>query len=146
MTTLRDIITDRKTRKGQAAKITRDGAYWETAIEINSEGGDGIGQAVSNITWYIEVRHYRAGDLRAYINRHSWHQNSGTRDLRTRADDLLECQTIEDLIQVAESHEVVDRNDPCGYREEVRVSDRCRERLPDDLPEMAVSLPAPDED
>ena len=140
--TLRDIIIARKTRKGEADNITKDGAYWETAINLQNGGGNGIGNNGSSVTHYLEVRHYRNGELRGYLNRHLWHQNDGTTHQRTRADNLLDCSTIEELIQTAKKHKIESVYDD-SY--EIEISNEGEKRLCEGLPEMPASEPAPDE-
>jgi hypothetical protein len=143
MKTLKDIIVDRKTRKGESTRITKDGAYWETAILFAAEGGDGIGQASSDVSWYLEIRHYRDGHLRGYVNRHTWHQNDGDTNNRTRSDDVLNCTTIEELI-VTMQHHVISYD---WGREDtpIEVRDWGRGKLAEGLPEIPESEKAPDE-
>jgi len=141
--TLKEIAIARKSRKGPADKITQDGAYWlAVEIEIDSGGGGGIGQSGAQVSYLLQVRHYRDGDIRAYITRKTWHQNDGGNNRRTRADDLLDCSTIEELITAMQQHEI--ESDYCeNYK--IAVSDYGHKTMITNLPELPESLPAPDE-
>ena len=141
--TLREIAIARKSRKGPADKITQDGAYWlAVEIEIDSGGGGGIGQSGAQVSYLLQVRHYRSGDIRAYITRKTWHQNDGGNNRRTRADDLLDCSTIEDLITAMQQHEI--ESDYCeNYK--IAVSGYGHKTMITNLSELPESLPAPDE-
>ena len=139
MKTLKEIAIARKSRNGPAARITHDGAYWLAAEPlIASGGGDGVGQNSAHSKYYLDIRHYRSGDLRAYISCHSWHQNDGDTVERTRADDCLEAPTIEDLIACIMGHQISDYDD-------MRDHHIYRDELIKEFLEMAISLPAPDE-
>jgi hypothetical protein len=142
MKTLKEIIIDRKTRKGPATKITKDGAYWETSVCILRDGGDGIGQSSAQIHIYLEIRHYRNEEVRGYINRNFFHQNDGETDNRTRADDVLEATNIEDLIRIIKGHKI---SSDYGDAWNVETSSQGEDRLRKEIPEMPASEPAPDE-
>lgn len=142
MKTLKEIAIDRKARKGESSAITADGAYWlPVNILVSNGGGDGIGCNSPDIDQFLQVRHYRGGEVRCYITRETWHQNHGTHTTRTRADDVLNCETVEDIISTCKRHKFSGdyEDDP------VLITDAGEERLAKELPEMTVSLPAPDE-
>lgn len=141
MNTVKEIAQKLKCRKGEAHKITPDGAYW-LAVDINIDrtGGDGIGQSSASVTHNYTVRHYRDGSLRAYVEHDAWHQNgsySGSGMSRTRCDETLECETLEDLVAALCR---VAKNADRGF--EVYWLDKLLEALPG----LVESLPAPDEE
>jgi hypothetical protein len=144
--TVRDIITNRHIRKGQSTGITSDGAFWiadtgDRDNNLSCGGGDGIGESAEDVGWYINIRHYRNGEVRCYLSRETWHQNEGTRICKTRADDILDAVTIEEVIQLIRSHKIDN-----GYeRSVVQLSDEGCDRLRKYLPELPESIPSPDE-
>ncbi len=138
MKTVKEIVIDRKIRKGPARKITKDGAYWEVSTCIRSHGGDGFGQNSSDLKDWMDIRHYRSGEIRGYITMEIWHQNDGTNFERTRADDLLDCATIEDIIQAVSGHLINDT--PCG------VSAYGRDQLILEFPELPLAEKSPDDE
>lgn len=141
MTTLKDLTLAKRCRKGQAAAITKDGAYWLAySIAISLDGGDGIGQSEAQIEDKLEVRHYRNNEVRAYLNRHTWHQNDGANNNRTRADQLLECDNLEDLI-IQIQRVKINNEYEIEYFE---VSESGKERVAKEIA-LPASLPAPDE-
>ena len=138
---VKDIAVARKRRKGAPRQITKDGAYWIVIeAQIDHRGGDGIGQSASNIYDYYRVRHYRDGSVRAYCESESWHQNSGHGTERTRCDNTLECETIEDLITLIK-RVPLNREFPTDF-----YSVYWDKRLEQALPELPVALAAPDEE
>ena len=140
--TLRDIVASRKIRKGEPARITRDGAYWIIKTDINACGGDGIGQSPPIENTYLTVRRYRSGEMRAYLSIEWYHQHDGDSKVITRADDVLDASTIEELIQLIKSHKIViEYGDPLPVV--VTAEGGCRLRL--EYSEMIYMLPAPDE-
>lgn len=103
MKTLAQLIEATKCRRGKSAGITKNGAYWLACepIEINSTGGDGIGNNAPNTHHYLILRHFRDGAVRPQIKRDAWHQNgafSGDGVDYMGADHLASCTTIEDII------------------------------------------------
>ena len=141
--TLKELAIARKARKGTAAGITPDGAYWlAVKVDFNIAGGDGIGQSAPAINDYLVVRHYRSGEIRAYAQRESWHRNRGEYQSRMRRDSLLDCSTIEELIQTIESIPLEAGEYEIGH---YHVTPPGRQRMIDDLEEMAAALPGPDE-
>jgi hypothetical protein len=105
MKTLKEIIIERKCRKGAAAGTTKRGAYWLACEPIitREAGGDGIGQNAPDITDSIELRHFRDDNVRAVIHRDAWHQNGahgGAGDGWMDASGVLNCSTIEEVLVV----------------------------------------------
>jgi hypothetical protein len=144
MKTLKQICIERKVRKGESAAVTADGAYW-LAVDtiINSGGGDGIGQSAADVSYGLKIRHYRSGEIRAYLTRHTWHQNDGNHTDKTRADDLLDCTTIEELRAAIARHEI--SSDYCEPRPCSVSAHHLEHNLIPDLPEMVLQVAAPDE-
>jgi len=142
--TLREIAVSRKARKGQAAGITADGAYWlPVKIAIYIGGGDGIGQSRPVIEDSLIVRHYRNGELRAYAARESWHHDRGGSSWsRMRRDTLLDCSTVEEIIQILVSIPLESGEYESGRFE---VTPEGKQRLIDDLTELPEAQPGPDE-
>lgn len=103
-TTLREAVEQSHVRSGKSNGTTRRGAYWLACDEIvlREAGGDGIGQSGPDITYYLQIRHYRGGEVRAVVHQAARHQNgswSGAGDWY-RAVDLGDCATIEDVVVV----------------------------------------------
>lgn len=142
--TLREIAVSHKARKGTAAGITADGAYWlPIKIAIYLGGGDGIGQSRPVIEDSLIVRHYRSGDLRAYAERESWHHDRGGSSYsRTRRDTLLDCSTVEELIQILVSMPLESGEFDSGR---FAVTPEGKQRLIDALPELPEAQLGPDE-
>jgi hypothetical protein len=112
MKTLKEIVIEMKSRKGKPDGVTKDGAYWEAVkFDFANLGGDGIGQSGDSINDYIVVRHYRLGEVRCYLERHFWHQNTGTDIEKTRADKLLECTNLEEIKQLVATVKINTPND-----------------------------------
>jgi hypothetical protein len=140
--TLGQLAISRKARKGPAAKITKDGAYW-IAVEakVDAGGGDGIGNSGAHRRDYFVVRHYRSGELRAYLESRFWHQNSGNRVVRSRCDQVLNCGTIEDILVELQKVTIAD-----DYGNDWTITDTpYTSYLAKALPELPVHIPAPDE-
>lgn len=138
--TLAQIATARKSRKGTADGITADGAYWlAVKIAILKGGGDGISQTAKHD--YLVVRHYRNGELRAYAQREMWSQNDSSTS-RVRRDTLLACSTVEEVVQILNSIPLESGEYETGHFD---VTPEGKERLQDNLSEMAAALPGPDE-
>lgn len=144
MKTLKDIAIERKSRKGAARATTPDGAYWlPIRVKLMAAGGDGIGQSAASHQYYLTVRHYRSGDVRAYVEDEGYHQNNGSWTVRTRCSEVLDATNHEELlIALKKSHFDPDDGEP--YR--VRVSELGEARLEKEIPELPDSPPAPDED
>lgn len=140
MKTLKELIIDRKCRKGESVGTTKSGAFWLACdpIRIRSFGGDGIGQSARNCDNYLQLRHYRSGEVKAVVNYHSWHQNSGTHDSYISVP-ILDCTTVEDVIVILKG---VSDDDTAAY------SNWGEGNLTKALVGlgMAESLPAPDEE
>lgn len=100
MKTLKELIINTKCRKGKPRAIDKRGAFWlaHPEIEIRVWGGDGIGQSRSSRTNFLELRHYRNGDIVACITFQSWHQNTGTTECVRTVSEILSCTDIESVI------------------------------------------------
>lgn len=100
--TLEIIVGAAKCRKGKAVGISEHGAYWLACdpIVIRRAGADGIGQSAADITYYLELRHYRSGLVRPVVWRSAWHQNGvwgGSGDDYFSVPGLRNAGTIEDV-------------------------------------------------
>jgi len=143
MKTLKDIALARKARKGPAEAVTKDGAYWlPVSVNINVAGGDGIGQSDASRNTYLNIRHYRSGELGGYIEQTTWHQNTGSSTLRTSCSAALGVTNHEDLLIVLRKAEFDTDHD---MNIEVEVSDRGIARLLKEIPELPAAPKAPDE-
>lgn len=142
--TLREIAVNRASRKGKAAGITADGAYWiPIKIAILIGGGDGIGQSQPVIEDSLVVRHYRNGELRAYAERESWHHDHGGSSYsRMRRDTLLDCSTVEEIVHILVSIPLESGEYESGR---FTVTPKGKERLAKELSEMPFAEPGPDE-
>lgn len=100
MKTLKKLIINNKCRKGKSRGIDKNGAFWLAwpEIEIRSWGGDGVGQASPSCTNFLELRHYRNGDVVACVTFQSWHQNTGTTEYVRTAYRILSCTDVESVI------------------------------------------------
>jgi hypothetical protein len=88
MKTLKEIVIERKCRRGQADGTTRNGAYWVAAECVTRK-------------WTLELRHHRDGVVRATMCKHAWHQDgaySGGGDWYYGIDAVLGATTVEDVI------------------------------------------------
>ena len=139
--TLGELIVDSKCRKGTADGTNKRGAYWLAAepIVIRRYGGDGIGNGGADCTNYLELRHYRTGDVSAVLHGHWWHQNGSRPDVYERFDELLACKTVEDMI-VALKGVKVDEDTTAAY------SDMKKDVLTDALTKLGMPLAAPSPD
>ncbi len=74
--TFAEIVREKKCRRGKASGIDESGAYWN-AIKITTKmsGGTGIGNSEPQVSFYLEARHYRAGQIMIGVVRESLHQN-----------------------------------------------------------------------
>lgn len=140
MKRLEELIVAAKCRKGTSAGTTKQGAFWLacTPTLIRSFGGDGIGQASTDWRNYLQLRHYRNGEVKAVVNYHGWHQNQGTSD-SYRTVQILDCTSIEDVIVILKG---VIHNETSAY------SDWGKDNLTAALSELGMieSAPAPDEE
>jgi len=143
---MKNCIENSKCRRGTADGTTKSGAYWFAcdAIKLRCAGGDGIGQSGADITFWLELRHYRSGECRAVIHRNAWHQNGcygGGGDCYTQMPAILVCATVEDVI-VALKAGIDD-----GYGRETCYSDYHEETLTAALTALGLpaTAPAPDD-
>lgn len=143
MTTLREAVELTKCRKGKSVGTTKRGAYWLACdpIVVRRAGGDGIGQSAPDITWTLELRHFRGGEVRPTAHEEACHQNgsySGAGDQYFAMAALGECASVEEVI-VALKGGVKDQ--------EACYSDRCYDRLRDSLVSLGLpeSAPGPDD-
>lgn len=103
MITLKTAVENQKCRKGKSDGITKQGAYWLACdpITIREHGGDGIGQSAPSITWTLELRHFRNGEVRSVLHRYAWHQNgswSGGGDRYFGRPSLADMTTVEEIV------------------------------------------------
>jgi len=141
MQTLKDLIIATKSRKGPAAGTDKRGAYWLVReIRIRSYGGDGIGQNASNIRNYLQLKHYRSGEVRAVVIQNSWHQNYGDNTSWHGVNGILDSTTVEEVICVL----LNSGDEEFG----VLYESYFEEELTEMLTELGLprSLPSPDED
>ena len=149
---LETAIKNQKCRKGPVAGTTKKGAYWLACepIVLYRAGGDGIGQSGADLTCFLELRHFRGGDVRPTINYNSWHQNWGEQNQYYGAIHLNQCATIEEII-VALKSEIGLEKYKCysEYTQEYRAgkSDPTLPALKSLLETIGLpfSMPAPDE-
>jgi len=100
MKTLKEMIIERKLRKGPAHDTTKRGAYWTQDeshyfATLRRSGGD--------VSHLLDFRHYRSGDVTAIIVADAYHQNgssSGGGKSYVDANRILDCTTIEDVMVV----------------------------------------------
>ena len=147
MKTLKEMIEATKCRKGKASGTNKRGAWWlavdgseyagESGLLIKSGGGDGIGQSATTYRVYLQLRHYRHGDVGAVVLWYGWHQNQGdtysyTTLAHCRADTdpaelggskILIAKTIEDVVVALKA---ADTDNAC-------YSDTCYDELRDGL-------------
>jgi hypothetical protein len=103
MKTLKEIVIDRKCRKGTAVGTTKHGAFWLACepIKTRAAGGDGVGLNAPKVIYELHLRHFRTGEVRAVIRRDAWHQNgsnSGAGQDWGDANAVLDCRTIEEVV------------------------------------------------
>ena len=103
MKTLKEIVEDCHCRKGKSDGITKRGAYWLACdpIVCRQSGGTGCGQSSPEVTYYLQIRHYRSGEVRALVHRDAWHQNgiySGAGDIYTSVPEIAAATTVEKVI------------------------------------------------
>lgn len=115
--TLADCIRALRCRKGPADGTTKDGAFWlahEEEIVLRRAGGDGIGQSAPDITYYLVLRHYRDGAVRAKVMEKAYHQN-GTHIDWYEISALPECTTIEEAEVVLRRPVPTEHAEICAY-------------------------------
>jgi hypothetical protein len=100
MKTLLECVEALKCRKGKAHGTTRNGAYWLACkpIKIRDYGGDGIGNNGADCKHFLELRHFRNGDVMAVCHGDFWHQNGAAPDFYERLDGMESLATVEDVI------------------------------------------------
>lgn len=143
MKTLQECVENAKCRKGQAAGTTKRGAYWLACgpVMIRSFGGSGIGNSGADCRHYLELRHYRTGEVRALIHGRYWHQDGAKPD-RYQPVEILECTTVEQVIVHLKGERIGDED----WKDSV-YSDYFEDSLTEALVGLglAQSEPAPDE-
>lgn len=118
MKTLKDAIVAAKCRKGKADGINIAGAYWlaTNPIIVRRSGGDGIGQSSADVTWTLELRHYRNGEVRPTLHRSAWHQNgerSGAGDDYYPRPSIINALCIEEIVVDLKSGAGDNREESC---------------------------------
>ena len=140
MSTLKNLIDEKKCRKGPPAGTTKKGAYWLACepILIRNYGGDGVGNNAVDCSHRLELRHYRSGDVTAMIHVHRWHQNGAGIGDSYHSVDLLGCTTIEQIVVRLKGMTL-----NVGYGDGERsCSDHCEKNLVEGL--VALGLPDAD--
>lgn len=145
--TLKDLLIEKLIRKGAAHGTTKRGAYWtpvkgEYFEKIRRSGGDGIGNSAPDVSFYLELRHFRDGTVKAVIVRVAWHQNgsySGAGTTYADASSVLDCTTAEEVV-VALKAISMDEESVISERGSEWITAAC---IAFGLPESA---PAPDEE
>jgi hypothetical protein len=143
--TLREILVSRRIRKGPPYQVTPDGEYWLLRIKLNRIRGDSRDQGIGVVTHYLDLRHYRSGAVRAYVTREAWHEAKiGIATVRTRADNVLNATTIEEIVVAVQQHRVA------GEQVTVATDPACKgggeSVLKIALPELPWRRPSPDEE
>ena len=105
MQKLKSLIIAARCRKGPAVDITRHGAFWLACepILIRSFGGDGVFQSAGGRRNYLQLRHYRSGEVQSVVNYNAWHENHGTSN-EYNVVDILDCGTIEEVVAALKDH------------------------------------------
>lgn len=139
MKTLKELIEARKCRKGKSNATTEHGAFWlaTEAILIRSFGGDGVGQSRKDLRNYLQLQHYRSGEIKAVIQFHGWHENDGESN-SYRIVPILDCATIEDVIMILKG---ISEDENAAY------SDWWQDKLTDALTRLGMieAAPGPDD-
>jgi hypothetical protein len=144
MKTLKELVEAQKCRHGFAAGTTKAGAYWLSGkVTLRRCGGDGVGQSGSDVEYFLALRHYRSGEVRAVVQCETWHQNDGTNNQYVTQKALLDCLTVEDVIVELKKGAAFSGD---GGRETV-YSDSHENELSEMLTGLGlpVAAPAPDE-
>jgi hypothetical protein len=142
-TNLKTCIEAAKCRKGYAANTTNRGAYWLACprIKLRRAGGDGIGQSSADLTYWLNLRHYRSGECAAVIQAESYHQDGSYRAFHS-LPSLLDAATTEDVIVILKAgiRDATGEYDTC-------YSDLCHDILATALGELGLpyEAAAPDE-
>lgn len=143
MNTIKDIVVAKKIRKGPAHGTTKRGAFWllfgkDNGLRLRGAGGDGVGHSAPDITYWLDLRHYRDGRVSAVIDVESWHQNTGHHHRYIRADQVLSCATVEEVVVALKGI-----SDDCS----AVYSDNRFDTLVEALTRLGlpVSAPAPDD-
>lgn len=135
--TLSFCVEAARCRKGKAAGTTKRGAYWLACepIILRRAGGDGIGQSAPGITWRLELRHFRGGEVRPTLHREGWHQNGSSDDYYGRPE-LATTRTVEEVIVILKA----------GANNETCYSDYYVDKLTAALVDLGLpeSEPGPD--
>lgn len=146
--TLKQSIENQKCRKGESAGRSKKGAYWIAGVvRTSSYGQDGIGQNSADVDWSLMFRHYRNGDVSAVLVRDSWHQNYGHDYTYQSCPEILDMETIDDVLDHLSG--IVGSKDEMyfpEYSERVYVDSSYREPVTELL--TSLGLPrstAPDE-
>ncbi len=105
MSTIKELVESKKCRTGKAAGTTKRGAYWIAVgpVLLRDYGGDGIGNNSPDMKNYLYLRHYRSEEVQATVCCESWHQNTGDREQWESFPELLDCETVEDVIVALKS-------------------------------------------
>jgi hypothetical protein len=145
MKNLATLIAEKKCRKGESNGTTKKGAYWLAIapVTLRDFGGDGIGNAAANQKVKLYLRHFRSGEVAAVLAWSSWHQNGGRPTVWQACPELLDCETIEDIIVVLKATKIWEQDTDCEIN---AFSDHCIDNL-DCLSELGlpVAAPSPDE-
>lgn len=138
--TIQDAVIAAKCRKGPAADTTKKGAYWLALDQkTKGSGGDGIGQSSADVTFCLQLRHFRDGTVTAGVRRSSWHQNHGSSYSYIPTPSVLGCQTAEDVIVILKGTSEGCEHVLSTYFEDEVVTSLANLGIP-------AALPAPDEE
>lgn len=139
MKTVKQAIEQAKIRKGPADGTTKRGAYWMRSILVRHFGGDGIGTSSPDMKMYLDLRHYRSGEVAAIGHYHAWHQNHDAQDDYEQIPAVLDAVTAEDVIVALKGARVMDT---------AVYSDRFEAKLIAFFAGLGIpaAAPAPDED
>lgn len=145
MKTLKEIIAGLKIRKGTAHGTNKHGAFWTISgddffARIRRTGGDGIGQSTPDVSYYLDFRHFRNGEISAMVYRDAWHQNGaycGAGKTWQNVSEVLEAQTIEQVVVILKGIEI-DGSPVCGSNPVDLIESLRKLGLPE-------AEPAPDE-
>jgi len=147
MGTLKEAVELTKCRTGKADGTTKRGAYWLACdpIILRRAGGDGIGQSAADITWTLELRHFRGGEVRPTLHKDASHQNGahgGAGDWYYGMEGLLDCGTVEEVVVALKAGVKLGRDDM-----DTCYSDRCFDKVRGALVALGFpeAAPGPDE-